>query len=260
MSVSDIGSESAVHSAVKPRSSRGQIRRQVLADELINRVRDMILDGELRPGGRISMQRLCGRFGVSRTPLREALKVLAAEGLVLLLPNRSAVVERITRQKIDELVPLVGALEVLAGQLACVRIDKASLATIEALHERLIYHFNERDAKSYMDCSDAILKMVFAAAANETVTKIHETLIKRLRWHRVASNAPPEWDKAVEEQGHMLRALQVGDGDLWALAVSRFIRHRAVLLHQGVDRTAEGRAHNRVGMAFKNMQAIAPKA
>ncbi len=121
----------------------------------------------------------------------------------------------------------------------------------------MIYHFYRRDAKSYMECSGAILKAVFAAAANETVTKIHETLIKRLRWPQVAKNAPPEWDKAVEEQERMLRALQVRDGDLWALAISRYDRHRAMLLHQAADRMAAGGLEV---VAFTKMEALAGKA
>lgn len=259
MSINEIGSQSALKS-LKVKSGRSQIPRQVLPDELASRMRDMIIDGELRPGGRISTQRLCNRFGVSRTPLREALKVLASEGLVLLLPNRSAVVERITRQKIDELIPLVGALEILAGQLACERIDEASLAQIEALHEQLLHHFHQRDEKSYMETAEAILHGVFAAAANETVTRTHEMLIKRLRWPQVGGKAPPEWDKAVEEQERMLRALQVRDGDLWTLVARRHIRHRAALLRQGVDRVAESRTQNRCEVAFASMQRVLQKA
>ena len=86
------------------------VERQALPDELAGLLRDMIIRGELRPGSRINTPRLCSKFGVSRTPLREALKVLATEGLVELMPNRSAVVLRVTDDVINELIPIVGSL------------------------------------------------------------------------------------------------------------------------------------------------------
>jgi DNA-binding GntR family transcriptional regulator len=220
---------------------KAPIQRQALSDELAERLRGMIVEGELRPGGRITTQRLCARFGVSRTPLREALKMLAIEGLVQLMPNRSAVVERITPEIVENLVPILGALEAVAGQIACARIDAAALSHIEALHERLVHHFENRDERSYLETEDAIRAAVFAATGNDTLIHIHATLIMKLRWPMVATGAPPEWDKAVEEQQRMLRALQVRDGDLWAMAAHRHIRHRAAVMRRGVDRMGGGK-------------------
>jgi DNA-binding GntR family transcriptional regulator len=109
------------------------ILRRSLHDELATRLRDMIVNGELKPAQKIPEAELCERFGVSRTPMREALKVLAAEGLINLLPNRGAVVAKITQQEIDELFPIMGALEALAGELACARIDEPALVEIRRL-------------------------------------------------------------------------------------------------------------------------------
>src|ERR1700761_9470863 len=95
------------------------IPRKPLHNELASLLRTMIFKGELRPGNRISEQRLCTRFGVSRTPLREALKVLSAEGLVHLLPNKGATVVRVTRKEVEEIIPILGTLEALAGEMAC---------------------------------------------------------------------------------------------------------------------------------------------
>lgn len=235
MSATEVGLSLPIQPSPQGRPGRSPIIRQILPEELAKRMRDMIVAGELRPGGRITMQRLCTRFGVSRTPVREALKVLAAEGLVRLIPNCSAVVEPITPAKIDEIIPVVGALEVLAGQLACVRIDEAALANIETLHARLAYHYRHGDEKAYMETADAIKDAVFAAAANDSLSKIHEMLLRQLRWSHAADRAPPEWNKAAEEQEQMLRALQVRDRDLWALLASRHLRHRAALLRQTFD-------------------------
>jgi DNA-binding GntR family transcriptional regulator len=106
------------------------------------------------------------------------------------------------------------------------------LSRLEALHERLAHHFRHGEERAYMETADAICGLVFAAAANGSLSKIHEMLLRQLRWSHVADRAPPEWSKAAEEQEQMLRALQVRDGDLWTLLASRHLRHRTALLRQ----------------------------
>lgn len=223
------------------RSNRKTIARQSLPDELARRLRDMIAAGDLRPGSRVNMPRLCSRFGVSRTPLREALKVLATEGLVQLMPNRSAMIQRVTRETISELIPIVGTLEELAGRIACGRIDDDALAQMEAMHERLLHHASQHDARSYMELENAVIGKVFAIAANQTLTLFYEMLMMKLRWQTICHRAPPGWDRTVETQTRLLHALQTRDGDLWALVAQHHVQHRAALLYQGVDLMAPGR-------------------
>ncbi|MEL7544592.1 MAG: GntR family transcriptional regulator, partial [Pseudomonadota bacterium] len=105
--------ETAMAESLHP--AAGQIVRRSLHDELIERMRALITDGSLTPGEKVPEKALCAQFGVSRTPLREALKVLAHEGLVELIPNRGATVARLTVEDLDEVFPIMGALEALAG-------------------------------------------------------------------------------------------------------------------------------------------------
>ena len=91
-------------------------------------MRKMVVLGELEPGAKIPEKELCVRFGISRTPLREALKVLATKGLIELLPQRGARVATITDEELSELFPTIAALEALAGGLACIHATKAELA------------------------------------------------------------------------------------------------------------------------------------
>jgi DNA-binding GntR family transcriptional regulator len=217
------------------------IERQALPDELAGRLRDMIVRGELRPGSRINTPRLCSRFGVSRTPLREALKMLATEGLVQLLPNRSAVVQRVTDDVINELIPIIGTLEALAGRIACARIDDVALAEMESMHERLLYHLEQRDEKSYMELESAILRSVFTIAGNKSLAKFYETLTIKLQWQAASHQAIAEWQQTVEVQKHLLRALQTRDGELWALVAYRHVLHRAALLLRGTELSASGK-------------------
>src|SRR6195256_5099760 len=95
---------------------------QSLHDEILTRLRDHLVEGSIPDGHRIPERQLCEMLGISRTPLREALKVLAAEGLVDLLPNRGARVRSLGEQDLAELFDIMGGLEGLAGRLACENI------------------------------------------------------------------------------------------------------------------------------------------
>jgi DNA-binding GntR family transcriptional regulator len=222
-------------------SRKRVIERQALPDELAGRLRDMITRGELRPGSRINTPRLCSRFGVSRTPLREALKVLATEGLVQLMPNRSAVVQRVTDEVINELIPIVAAFAALAGRIACARINDEDLTELESMHERMLCCLDERDERSYMDVEGAFLSTVFTVAGNKTLKKCYETMTMKLQWQSPSHHSLAEWRQTVEVQKHLLHALQIRDGDLWSLVAYRHVLHRAALLLRGSDLLASGK-------------------
>jgi DNA-binding GntR family transcriptional regulator len=219
-------------------SRKRVIERQALPDELAGRLRDMITRGELQPGSRINTPRLCSRFGVSRTPLREALKILATEGLVQLMPNRSAIVQRVTDDVINELIPIIGALAALAGRIACARLDDHILAEFGAMHERLLHHLDQGDETSYMEVESSFLAMVFAVAGNETLTKFYETLTMKLQWQSACHHSMSEWKQTFEVHKQLLHALQLRDGELWALVLYRHVLHRAALLLRGTDAPA----------------------
>ena len=223
-------------------SGKRAIERQALPDELAGRLRDMIIRGELRPGSRINTPLLYSRFGVSRTPLREALKMLATEGLVQLLPNRSAVVQRVTDDVINEIIPIVATLAALAGRIACARIDDDALAELNSMHETMLHHLDQRDERSYMEVEYAFLATVFSVSGNKTLKKCYETLTMKLQWQSASHHGLAEWRQTVEVQKHLLHALQVRDGDLWSLVAYRHVLHRAALLFRGSDLRASGKA------------------
>ena len=96
----------------------------MLHEEVVGRIRAILLDGEIPPGARIPERELCERLEISRTPLREALKVLAAEGLVQLLPHRGSRAAKLTDKDMRDLFEVCQGLEALAGELACERITR----------------------------------------------------------------------------------------------------------------------------------------
>src|SRR5678810_1388782 len=98
------------------------IIRRPLHEEASDRLRDLIVQGRLAAGARLNERLLTAQLGVSRTPLREAFKVLATEGLIELLPHRGAIVARLTVEDLDHMFPVLQAIEGLAGELACAKI------------------------------------------------------------------------------------------------------------------------------------------
>ena len=95
------------------------ISRRYLHDEVADRMRELIQSGEMEPKERINESELTERFGISRTPLREAIKILATEGLLELLPNRGARVASITEAELEDMIEVIAGLEATAGDLAC---------------------------------------------------------------------------------------------------------------------------------------------
>ena len=184
-----------------------------LPAKAVDALRQMILDGELPPGARLSERALGERLGVSRTPLREALRMLASEGLVRHEPNRGAVVAPLDRADIEATFELLAALEGLAGELAAKRIDAAQLAEIKALHFEMRAHHARGDRAAYFRANQDIHRHIAAAANNPVLVETFERLNARVKRVRYAANLTPErWAKAVEEHERMIATLDARDG------------------------------------------------
>lgn len=203
------------------------IPRMSLHDQLVARIRELILNGELTPGERVPERELCQRFGVSRTPLREALKVLASEGLLELLPQRGAKVAQLTLADVEEMFPVVGALEALAGELACRRISDQGIAVIATAHENMLQAYERRDRPTYFALNQEIHERILEATENETLISTYRGLAGRIRNARyVANMSEPRWKQAVEEHEMILDALGARDGPRLATILRDHLAHK----------------------------------
>lgn len=203
------------------------IVRQSLHDEVVNRLRDMIVEGELVPGDRISERLLCDRFGISRTPLREALKVLASEGLLELTPNRGARVAHLTVKDVDETFPIMGALEALSGELACQRVTDTELAEIRVLHYQMVVHFQRGELPEYFHLNQAIHEKLLAIADNPTLANIYRSLSGRVSPARYMANMTKKrWSQAVREHERILKALEARDGPRLAKILKEHLENK----------------------------------
>jgi DNA-binding GntR family transcriptional regulator len=189
------------------------IPRRSLHDELTERLRTLITRGDLAPGEKVPEKELCLQFGVSRTPLREALKVLASEGVVTLRPNRGAMVSSISIEELEEVFPVMGALEALSGEIACRHITDREVQAIRKLHEVMLVHWKRGEMQPYFRLNQRIHEAILEATRNDTLKTIYRGLSGRLLSARYMANMSAErWAKAVDEHEAMLRALDARDG------------------------------------------------
>lgn len=201
-------------SLVGDSEERGPIARLSLHDAIVARVRDMIIEGELAPGTRIHEGNLGTRLGVSRTPLREALKFLASEGLVELSPGRGAVVRQFSPKDVHDSLVVLGSLEGLAGRLACENATDAEIREVRQLHDRMMEMYEKRDRLPYFKLNQSIHSAILRLSKNEALAYVHGILQARLRRIRYIGNEGPEkWAGAVAEHEAMIAALESRDAD-----------------------------------------------
>lgn len=188
------------------------IARRPLHEEAAERLRDLIEQGRLAPGARLNERLLTAQLGVSRTPLREAFKVLATEGLVELLPNRGAIVAPIDTGRLSETLAVMGALEALAGELACKHATDAQLNEIRALHYEMLAYHARGDLAGYFKFNQAIHLKLVKYSENAMLYNVYRQLNGNVRRARYMANLSKErWDAAVREHDEILAALGTRD-------------------------------------------------
>ena len=187
----------------------------------------MIVEGDLEPGVKIPEKELCERFSVSRTPLREALKVLASEGLVTLTPNRGASASLITIEDLEEVFPVMGALEALAGELACQNMTAREIASVRSLHKRMMEHYRQEQLKPYFQLNQSIHEAILAGSRNNSLIAMYRSLAGRVRRARyIANMSRKRWDQAAAEHEEMILALEARDGAGLAAILKRHLQNK----------------------------------
>lgn len=204
------------------------LRRKSLHQELAEEIKTLIVGGTLAPGTKVPEQGLCERFGVSRTPLREALKVLASERLVSLEPNRGAWVAAITPDDVREIYPVMGALEGLAGELACERMSDADAVELRALHDKMVAAYRKRDRAAFFALNRRIHETILHAAHNKTLIAQYSGLAARVRQARyVARMTEAQWERAINEHEAMIQKIEARDGAGLSRVLREHLDHKA---------------------------------
>lgn len=209
-----------------------RITRRTLHDEVLERLRDMIIEGRLAPGQRINEGQVGAQLGVSRTPLREAIKTLASEGLVEIQPAKGAVVRRFSEKDLAQILQVLKTLEQLGGRMACQHASDAAIEAINAMHTQMLALYKANNRLEYFKLNQAIHSALVAASGNAVLAEMHETLqarIKRLRF--IGNEGPAKWAGAVAEHEEMMAALLKRDADALADVIGRHMDSTRLRVH-----------------------------
>jgi len=189
-----------------------EISRLALHDQVVARLRTLLVEGRIAPGAKLNERELSELLRVSRTPLREAIKLLAAEGLVDLLPNRGAVAVKLTEADILNTFEVLAGLEAMAGELAAQRISDEELAEIRAMHYEMLAAFTRRDLSNYYRLNAAIHAAINRAARNPVLASCYQSINARVQSLRFRTNQnEAKWQRAMQEHEVMVQALAAHD-------------------------------------------------
>jgi DNA-binding GntR family transcriptional regulator len=220
-----------------------------LQRETVTVLRRMIVRGELPPGHKLREEELCAQLAVSRTPLREAIRTLAHEGLVRLLPNRSAQVAALDLDHVAHLFEVVATLEARAAELACRLASPSDLADLAALHARMKAHHRRGERSEYFALNLRIHRRMVAAARNPVLLAVYDTLLPRLeRVRYLPSRRARRWPAAMEEHDAMAAALAARDGARLAALMRTHWQNGIAALREAGDETVAAAAPTRRAM------------
>lgn len=220
----------------KPALSSKPLKRPTLAVKIVEQLRQLIFDGDLEPGTRLAEEDLSQRFGVSRTPLREALKLLSSEGLITIEPNRGATVTELSMRELAETFPVMGALEALAGELAASNATSEDLGALRLLHDEIVQHYKRRDLKAYFASNQRFHERLVEAAHNQTLQQHYDQLAGRVRRARYRANlSAKRWAQSVAEHERIITLLENRDGVALAQTLRAHIDHKFETVRDAIE-------------------------
>lgn len=183
-----------------------------LHEDVAGRLRELIYAGDLPPGGFVEELALCERLAISRTPLREALKVLTAEGLMRHEPRRGCFVSQVTERDLDEIFPVIALLEGRCAFEAAARVNDADLRLLHDMHERLRHCALQRQMAAYYEANHVIHEAIIQLADNRWLAQVIADLRKILRLSRQQSlQVPGRIEQSLSEHMAVFAALQARD-------------------------------------------------
>ena len=202
-----------------------------LHDEVADRLRVRIFEGQLVPGSFVDEVALCAELAISRTPLREALKVLAAEGLVRHEPRRGSFVNQVTEQDLDEIFPVIALLEGRCALEATRNATDADIAALDSLHTQLQQHAAAKRITDYYAVNYAIHEAIITLANNRWLAQSIADLRKILKLARMQQlHAPGRLEQSLSEHLAVFAAIKARDADAADAAMrTHLLRQREAL-------------------------------
>lgn len=195
-----------------------------LRDVVFNTLRQAILRGELQPGERLMEIQLANKLGVSRTPIREAIRKLELEGLVLMIPRRGAVVAEITEKSLRDVLEVRGSLEELAVELACERISEEEIEELKKSAEAFALSLQSGDLTEYAEADVKFHDIIYNATDNQRLVQLLYNLREQMYRYRVEYLKRAEvHEKLLSEHQYIIEMLEKRNQEEAIAAVCRHI-------------------------------------
>ena len=184
------------------------------SEKLREKIEELIVTGFYPPGARLDEQELAASFGVSRTPVREALIQLASGGLIDIRPRRGAIVPEVSAERLLEMFEVMAELEAMCGRLAARRIRPAELAQLQDAHRACTVPLNENDPDNYYRLNEVFHHCIYAASHNGFLAEQATALHRRLRpYRRLQLRVRNRMHSSFAEHADIVDAIVAGNGD-----------------------------------------------
>lgn len=220
-----------------------------LAEQIAYQLRRDILRGRLSPGAQIKERDNAAELGVSRTPMREAIRILAKEGLVELRPARSPVVANPTLKEVEDAITVLVTLEELSGRLAVLHASDAEIAEIGAINRRMLSGFYSMDLIARFEVDMEFHLAIARASHNEALARTHSSYLERMwRARFLSARTRHNRDRVLTQHSAILAGLEARDAEGTVLAIRTHLEN---LLRDILDsfRDMQDEAHPAVDLA-----------
>lgn len=216
-------------------------RHQTLREKILETIRDAILKGQLKPGEKVAEPELAERFGISRTPIREAFRQLESEGYLTVIPRKGAVVTSLSERAVEEFYAIKSILEGYAARMAVENLTEKDMEKLEAINERLAQLAQEGDIKNFFKIHNEFHELFIKAAENEKLMELINQLMLKFNRLRLASLAlPGRMEISVQEHKKIIEAFRSKDGERADNLVRKTASYGGQVLIQSMAQT-EGR-------------------
>jgi len=197
-----------------------------LREKILETIRDAILKGKMKPGERVSEPDLAERFGISRTPIREAFRQLESEGYLKVIPRKGAVVASLSERDVEEFYAIKIILEGFAARMAAEKLTDKEIERLESINERLQQIANEGNVKNFFRVHNEFHEVFIKAAGNDKLQEMINQLVMKFKRLRLASlSQPGRMETSVEDHRNMIQAFKKHDGD----RADSLVRHSATI-------------------------------
>jgi DNA-binding GntR family transcriptional regulator len=213
-----------------------ELNSQNLHELTFQKLRSLLVEGAIAPGSKLNERELAEQLNVSRTPIREAIRRLAADGLVELIANRGAIAVQLTREDVIHTFDVIANLEGYSGELAAKNISDEALSELEAMHYEMMASYARRDLSSYYKLNLKIHNAINQAAANPVLSQLFAQVNARIEALRFRSNQDGlKWEKAVKEHQEMIDALKARDSARMRQVMMSHVMNKRDVVVQLID-------------------------